>query len=152
MKILVTVGTTAFESLIRKIDEIASNDKVNSYIFQCAHGVYIPSNGVSFKFSDDIENYYNDSDVVITHAGAGTIYRLLELRKKIIIVPNLERVDKHQADISEFMEEKNHALVSWSTDELESKIIDSIDFLPSMYKKDSFFKYAEIADFLLGLK
>src|SRR5688500_14118574 len=117
MKIFVTVGTTSFDSLIKFIDE-EFHKKGYEITFQISEGKYIPKNFEYFKFSENIDFYYKDCDVAITHAGAGSVYRLLELKKKIIIIPNLERVDKHQIEIAEYMKENGHALMCLNFDNL----------------------------------
>ena len=96
------------------------------------------------------EDYYKHSDVIITHAGAGTIFKLLELNKKIIVIPNLERVDKHQRDLANFLGENEYALVAWNLDDLLDclRLVES--FQPSVFKKEPFFKAEEIASFILS--
>lgn len=150
MNIFVTVGTTPFRSLISILDEIALNDNLNNYIFQTSDPKTTTLNGYSFQFTDNITHYYNSADLVITHAGAGTIYQLLELKKKIIVVPNLERIDKHQSDISSYMELRGHLLVCWNISELAEKIGLASDFNPVPYVKDEFFKNEEIIRFIRG--
>ncbi|KAB0483018.1 hypothetical protein F7Q91_01575 [Vibrio chagasii] len=144
MKILVTVGTTVFDSLIEHVDSLAGSDKENEYTFQVASSRIKSKNGSYVSFVEDIESYYLNADLIITHAGAGTIYRLLELRKKIIVVPNLERVDKHQSDIAKYMEKHKHLLVSWELDNLLSKINEAKSYVPVYYSKVPFFKVDEI--------
>lgn len=109
MKILITVGTTPFDNLIKVADEQLSQS--HELVFQISEGGYKPKSGQSFKFTDDIEQCYLDADLIISHGGAGTIYRVLELDKKLIIVPNLDRIDHHQLDICDFMQKNNHAAI-----------------------------------------
>lgn len=94
--IFVTVGTTAFNALIKAVDNTRINDQV---IIQKSDGNYLPQNYKFFEFTDKINDYYEDADIIITHGGAGSIYKLLEMGKKIIGVANEERKDKHQFDI-----------------------------------------------------
>ncbi len=147
-KILVTVGTTSFDLLIESVDIIAASKTGYEFLFQKANGDYLPKNGAYFEFTDTINDLYDQSSVVITHAGAGTIYRLLELGKKIIVVPNLERIDKHQSDIAEFMSKNGHLLVAWTTEELDDAISSCGNFEPIPYLKKEFFKYKEVAEFI----
>lgn len=140
MKILVTVGTTSFDSMIEAADKCAAKLDDHQFTFQIADGRYIPQYGDYFNFSDSISDYYSQSDGIITHAGAGSTYKLLELRKKIIVVPNLDRVDKHQSDIANFLEENNYALVVWKLSNLQ-EILNSIDdFQPTIFEKQHFLK------------
>jgi beta-1,4-N-acetylglucosaminyltransferase len=149
MRILVTVGTTRFDSLIRYIDE-AFAESYMSFTFQIADGKYEPINFPFFTFSNDIEAYYRASDLVICHAGAGTIYKLLEIKKKIIIVPNTERSDNHQLDIASYMGENGHALTVTDLSLLKDSIerILQIKLIP--FAKHDFDKTREIVLFSLG--
>lgn len=146
MKILTTVGTTAFDSLIKAVDIFFKDRSQDTVFFQIADGVYKPKCGASLQFTDSISNYYVSSDLVITHAGAGSIYTLLELGKKVIAVPNLNRIDKHQVDIANYMESNGFLLVSWSVETIPDVIEKSFNFIPQPYKKEDFFKYEDIAN------
>lgn len=96
--IFVTVGTTPFDSLIKAVNESGFQGEV---IIQKAEGKYIPSNYEYFDFTSEIDRYYSKADLVVTHGGAGTIFKLLEKGKKIIAVANDDRSDHHQSDILE---------------------------------------------------
>lgn len=148
MKIFITVGTTQFDSMIKAVDDFAQQSKSNNFTFQIATGRYIPKNGYSFSFTQDIDDYYNNSDLIITHAGAGSIYHLLKISKKIIIIPNLERADKHQLDIAKYMDENNFALVCYKLNDLSKMINESKSFSPHPFKKESFFKVDDIANYI----
>ena len=146
MKVFVTVGTTAFDELIKMIDNLSME---HSFIFQISKKAkYKPKNYPYFDFTDNIEKYYNEADVVLTHSGAGSVYRLLELNKKIIIVPNLFRVDKHQSDLSDFMKKHCYAIVCDDIKDI-NKLIDNVDnFGFKKYEFDPFFKKNEILKFI----
>ena len=150
MKIFVTVGTTKFDSLIKYIDteSVFYNLSVE---FQIANGKYIPKTHPYFTFIDgnSIVKKYQESDVIITHAGAGTIYKLLELKKKIIVVPNLERSDKHQMDIARYVSENKYALVAYSLTQLEMFLNSIYDYDFKEFNKKNFFKAEEILGYIL---
>jgi beta-1,4-N-acetylglucosaminyltransferase len=147
VKIFVTVGTTKFDSLIEAVDK---NLDKNNYeiIFQIANGKYKPKNFEYFKFTQDVKMHFNNSDIIITHAGAGSIYELLELEKKIIIVPNLDRIDKHQSDIACFMDDNGYAKMLKSFEELEVviKYVEKSNF--KKFEKNNFFKVDEILEYI----
>lgn len=119
MKIFVTVGTTKFDSLIRYIDTKSEFNNMNIE-FQVSNGKYVPVNHKYYKFMDQsaIETKYKEADIIITHVGAGTIYKLLELGKKFIVVPNLERIDKHQRDIADYISREKYAFVAYNFNQL----------------------------------
>jgi Uncharacterized conserved protein len=117
MKVLVTVGTTPFDSLIRFCDENMSPD-LDLTLQLSDKGVYLPKRFRFFRFADNITEYYDESDVVVTHAGAGTVFSLLEMGKRIIVVPNLDRDDGHQKDLAKEIAQKRWGLVCWELDTL----------------------------------
>lgn len=151
MRIFVTVGTTSFDSMIENIDQYFNENKKYNVNFQIANGNYTPKSGAFFSFRDDVDVFYNDADVIITHAGAGTLYQLLEKGKKIIAVPNLERIDKHQVDIATYMERNHYLLVCWDYNEIGDLLKSIHNFKPNPYYKIEFDKGKEIADYIRSL-
>jgi len=142
MKIFVTVGTTTFDSLIEFLDNhLDVNDEI---LFQVANGKYLPSNFNYIRFTNDIDTMYREYDYIITHAGAGTIYKLLDLKKRFIVVPNLDRVDGHQTDLAQFLVDGFYALSCAEFKEIKPSLekLPSLDF--NMYQKESFFKGKDI--------
>ena len=75
MNILVTVGTTRFDALVEEAKLLKTDDvfiqHANPKLESDIH------NGVTF--ANDIQRYYQQADLIICHAGAGTVYHLLEL-------------------------------------------------------------------------
>jgi len=62
--IFVTVGTTAFESLIKSVDEI-SNQIKEEVICQIADGKYIPNDCEYFRFKSTLEKEFKNADLVM---------------------------------------------------------------------------------------
>ena len=75
---------------------------------------------------EKMKNIIKDSDIIITHAGVGTIMECLEMGKEIIVVPrkveNLEHVNNHQEEIAFEMEKKGFLTKVDTYEELENKI------------------------------
>ncbi|MFC3033096.1 PssE/Cps14G family polysaccharide biosynthesis glycosyltransferase [Pseudoalteromonas fenneropenaei] len=144
MKVFVTVGSSPFDSLVKTVDEsIACKGEIEC-VFQISHGQYLPKNGKYFDFSDVFHSYVNECDVVITHAGAGTIFYLLDQNKRFVAVPNLERIDKHQADLANYIKNNGLALVCNDLTSLASIFDQLSTFCPAYYEKDSFFVANEL--------
>lgn len=76
---------------------------------------------------EKMKDIIKDSDIIITHAGVGTIMECLEMDKEIIVVPrkveNLEHVNNHQEEIAFEMEKKGFLTKVDTYEELENKII-----------------------------
>ncbi|MHA1790851.1 MAG: PssE/Cps14G family polysaccharide biosynthesis glycosyltransferase [Candidatus Helarchaeota archaeon] len=127
LRIFVTIGTLLpFDRLIKKIDEIAKEDL--EIIAQIGKSKYIPKNiknSVKYLTPKDMKKEMKRADVVIAHAGMGTIIDLIELKKKCILVPRLkkykEAVDDHQLEICKELE-KEGAIICYDQDKLNDKI------------------------------
>lgn len=145
MKIFITVGTTRFDSLVEAASHLPFDDMFIQHANPLIEDRII--NGTTF--TEHIDKYYKSADVIITHAGAGSIYRLLEMGKKIIVEPNLERLDQHQKDISEYVENNGYCMVLWDIELLAKYIVDSESFKPNIYIKQPFFKADEICEIIL---
>jgi beta-1,4-N-acetylglucosaminyltransferase len=110
-KIFVTTGSVLeFDDLIKRLDDINKN-KDFEIIAQIGIGKYIPKNIKCFNFADNLEKYFDWADVVITHTGAGTLFELLELNKKIICRSNPKAIDNHEI-IKKFAKNKYLIFVS----------------------------------------
>lgn len=136
MKIFVTVGTTPFDSLIRKMDSV--NEKFD-ITMQIANGSYKPSNHQYIRFTENIEKLYCESDLVVTHAGAGSVFRLLEMGKKILVFPNCERRDLHQLDIAKYLYINNLGVMGDLRSDIESQLKKVHRGIFSKYHKIEFF-------------
>lgn len=145
--IFVTVGTTPFPSLVEHCKDIIVRNNWKAVIQ--APGYDSNNNVQSIEFNSfvsDINELYNTADLVICHAGAGTCYKLAELGKRFIVVPNLERSDKHQLDLAGYFDKKNYAVVCYDLLELKIAINKAIanSWNPSKYNKEEFFSTDEI--------
>ncbi|MCM0147562.1 glycosyltransferase [Photobacterium galatheae] len=140
MNVFVTTGTTSFSQLvdaslsqISNVDLIIQSPSVSSY----SNSDFLNSLEC-FPFTSNIKHYYDWADVIITHAGAGTVYNLLEKGKKVIVVPNLTRRDKHQLDLATFLFEENLCEVCFDLNELGDSIASVTTKKFNRYRKDDF--------------
>jgi UDP-N-acetyl-D-mannosaminouronate:lipid I N-acetyl-D-mannosaminouronosyltransferase len=147
MKIFVTVGNTRYNSLIKAIDAHLSSDEFDITI-QIADGEYTPKHHKYFRYSDNIEQYFNDAGLVITHAGAGTVFQLLEDNKKMLVVPNHERVDDHQLDLTNYLEENDYADVCYDLSTIKHCALKAVSAKHAQYEEDFFSGYSLIDNLL----
>jgi beta-1,4-N-acetylglucosaminyltransferase len=144
MKILVTVGTTPFDSLIKYLDANLPHS-LDAY-FQISYAKYKPRNFEYIEFVSNINELYDQSDIIVSHAGAGSIYQLLEREKFLILVPNMDRIDEHQSDIANFMH-KNHYAIAINDYQEILKTIENYDSIQlQKFEKKDFFKASEIVN------
>ena len=150
MNILVTVGTTAFDMLIATIDKSFEGDKSVNIIAQISSSSnYHSKNFQSFKFSDDFQSYIDSADLIVTHAGAGSVYSMLEISKKLVVVPNLTRADNHQLELAKYVQDNNFAMSCFDLAEIKNCINQArnIEFEP--YRCEKFFGHSIIRELLI---
>ena len=114
--ILVTVGTTKipFQRLLDEVADIIRSDKLNDkFIVQFGEGKFPQLAGVLTKnyFSfQQMQNFLKQADVIICHAGLGTIIQALSFGKKPIVVPRQKRfgehVNDHEVEMTQFLAKK----------------------------------------------
>ncbi|MFH1681828.1 MAG: glycosyltransferase [Candidatus Eisenbacteria bacterium] len=96
--ILVTVGSTDFDPLVRAADEAAPRLDLPMEI-QIGIGRYEPKNAKWFRMAPSLEPYYERAEVVVSHGGAGTILEVLRRGMRLVGADNPDRPDQHQRDM-----------------------------------------------------
>tara|TARA_B100001059_G_scaffold108485_1_gene108253 strand:+ start:1261 stop:1710 length:450 start_codon:yes stop_codon:yes gene_type:complete len=146
MKVLVSVGSSSFDSLVCAVDSIANLFPNYEFTFQISNGKYTPTIGDFFSFSNSFSQYIDNADIIITHAGAGTVFELLEKHKKCIVIPNYERIDQHQSDLASFIEKNSLAIVCHDLKNINQCLQEVEAFNPTLYVKTAFFRTNELVE------
>jgi UDP-N-acetylglucosamine transferase subunit ALG13 len=99
--IFVVTGTQApFDRLLSIIDKWTVNQDTYSVIAQTANSEINFKNMTCFDYlePDVFNEYFNNADVIIGHAGMGTIIKALENKKKLVVFPRLVKYNEHRND------------------------------------------------------
>lgn len=142
--IFVTVGThnQGFPRLIKKMDQIAGNIG-EDIIIQTGFTEIEPKNAQWFKFKDidDIKNYFRNADIIVAHAGAGTLLDALSFKKPVIAVPRLkkygEHIDNQQLELTEVLAESGKIFAVYNIDQLEYTIKKVYKIGSTIFKKNN---------------
>jgi len=153
--VLVTVGTTQFNELIKAIDTPKFCDLLKSMgysglrvQFGCGNNVYVPHNLIDCETSNFEVKIFSKlptllpeitgCSLVIGHAGVGTIFESLGLQKKIIVVPNTKLMNNHQLEIAQELESRGYLQISTCQnllDDLKEINLDNIPPFPTCETK-----------------
>ena len=129
--IFVTVGTTSysFDRLLRAIDDLIETKKIKEKVIaQIGDSDYEPKNYEFFRFtsSEEIQELNKKCNLVISHAGAGSIMLALENKKPVVVVPRLkkynEHVNDHQIELTNELEKQGRIIGVYDISELDNKI------------------------------
>lgn len=109
--VFVTVGTTKFDELIASVTdhcilEALKHKGYTSMNIQMGNGTFNiePSDVMeisSYKFKPDIGPDMSNSNLVISHGGAGSIMQALDHGKPLLVVVNEKLMDNHQYELAE---------------------------------------------------
>ena len=121
MKVFVTVGTTKFDALIKKIfshdvQDALTEKQYTNLTVQIGNsqepGTDLLDSQTTidevYKFKPSLDSDIKSADLVIAHAGAGTCLEVLESNKPLIVVINEELMGNHQTELAERLEKDNH--------------------------------------------
>lgn len=117
MNILVTVGTGAFDALVAAADRLEG-----AVVCQIGRSKTVPQRHHWFTLVPDLAPWHDWADIIVTHAGGGTLFEALERGKSVIVVPNSERTDNHQRELAELFERRSNVLLCTNLDELPAQV------------------------------
>ena len=133
IKIFVTVGTSKFNELIQRVDEIIIENKNLHVIGQIGFSDFKPKNFAKFfRFTTNMRRYYMWADIVISHGGAGTIFDILTYHKKAIVFSNHSLLTEHQDEIIDAFEKLGY-IIKGNMGALNTQINSIQNFNPSPY-------------------
>lgn len=136
--ILVTLGTQK-EQFTRLLDYIENSNIKDEIIVQAGHTKYKSKKMKIFDFIsyDKMNEYLKKCDLVITHAGTGSILTPLKMSKKVIacvrLSKNGEHVDDHQREIVNVFKENGYILELSEDDDLNDIMKNIKNFKPKKY-------------------
>jgi beta-1,4-N-acetylglucosaminyltransferase len=129
--VFVTVGTTSFDALVEAMD---SEEMVQTLIergydsltIQRGRGTYVPKHIVTstsserssaikvqvVEFLPSLDAILKEASLVISHAGAGSVFESLSLGKPTLVVVNESLMDNHQVELAETLASLGH--VAWT--------------------------------------
>ena len=140
--ILVLLGTqnNDFHRLLDEIEKNINQGNINDeVIVQAGFTKYKSSQMQIFNMipKNDLESLVKKADLIITHAGLGSIEMSLEQGKKVIAVPRLkkygEHVNDHQKDIENEYKKRGWIIGIDDVSELSAALNEAKSFKPQKY-------------------
>lgn len=154
--IFVTLGTQdkSFKRLLENIDkQISLGNITDEVIIQAGYTDYNSDNMKIFKMipMEEFDKYIKKCDILITHAGVGSIMSGLMNDKKVIAVPRLKRYNEHtndhQLDIASSFSKEGYLLTS-NIDDLDEILKKVKTFKPKKFKSNNKNFVKVIEDFI----
>lgn len=137
--ILVLCGTQKqdFSRMIAAVELVANEQEV---IVQAGHNDYKSNTMKLFSFvpNETLQLYINEADLIVTHAGAGSIIQALKLRKRVIAFPRLskyhEHVNDHQLQLASKLAQLGYLLMYEEGTSFQKLYENALMFQPKPYE------------------
>ncbi|KAF3932027.1 hypothetical protein ABW20_dc0104092 [Dactylellina cionopaga] len=134
-KVFVTVGTTSFDQLITAVLKPPVISLLQSQGYTSIRVQYGPAvelyqscytsdlentlaksemgiSGFAYADGEQITEEIKTAELIISHAGSGTILESLRYQKRIIVIPNGSLMDNHQAELADEMARQKYVIRS----------------------------------------
>jgi len=137
--IFVTIGSShfGFDRLIAEVDRLAGAGLLSDVFAQIGETDYEPRHCRTERFLTPAQFQANmqKADLVICHAGCGTLEEGLRQRKKMIVVPRRGRLqeapDDHQLEIAHLLAARNRILLAYEVEDLAACVRQAATWTPS---------------------
>ena len=120
--VFVTVGTTLFEALIQAMTNEQVLHKLaqlgfTKLILQYGNGhvpilpatkTQLPLQVEMYSFKPTLTDDMQHADLILGHAGAGTVSEVLRYQKKRVVVINTALMHNHQTELAHAMRDRHH--------------------------------------------
>ncbi|ORY96611.1 glycosyl transferase [Syncephalastrum racemosum] len=135
MKAFITVGSTGFDNLVEAATQEPFLDCLHRLGFNAVTIQYGSSEPVfqrhhdsahlelkGYKYKADITEDMASADLIVSHAGSGSILQALRLDKRLVVMVNTSLMDNHQLELAEAMANSNYCIYANSA----SQLIDGV--------------------------
>ena len=143
--IFVTVGTQLpFERLVLAMDEWAKRNSSEEVFAQTGPdpSTYLNLSCEEFVMPDRADELFRSAELIVSHAGMGSILTAQKYRKPIIIVPRKaslgEHRNEHQRATAKWLGDRPGVSVAWEVEEL----IELLDRRGELAAGDGISEYA----------
>lgn len=177
--IFVTVGTTRFDKLVASATSTVALDwmvqqgfttltiqygrgtepKVDRSRYGDGLSQSLPSSSPLsplkiqvYDFRPSLDADMEKADLVLSHAGAGTVMEALRMNKKLVVVINTLLMDNHQTELAGAMAKRGHIFMVEEPEELDRLETWSSfqDFLPIPHEDGDDYDFPRLLDSFLG--
>jgi beta-1,4-N-acetylglucosaminyltransferase len=128
---MVTVGTTQFDDLVRCVTEDQALQSIASFGYnrlliqygkgkapnlhtENRYGIQIDC----YDFKASLEEDMLQADLILSHAGAGTLMECCNLHRRLVAVINSKLMDNHQIELASALHQRGHLLMIQSPKDL----------------------------------
>lgn len=144
--ILVLLGTqnNSFHRLLEEIEKNIKDETIKEEVIVQAGYTKFQSHRmriIDLMSKEQLDKFQDESDLIITHGGVGSIISSIEKGKKVIAVPRMheygEHVNNHQNEIVKDFNDKGYIIGIEKVEDLKRAIINAKEFEPKKYQPNN---------------
>lgn len=144
--ILVLLGTqnNSFHRLLEEIEKNIKDGTIKEEVIVQAGYTKFQSYKmriVDLISKEQLEQFQDEANLIITHGGVGSIVSSLKRGKKVIAVPRMheygEHVNNHQKEIVKDFNDKGYLIGIDKVEDLKQALIKVRDFEPKKYQPNN---------------
>lgn len=161
--IFVTVGTTLFDKLVSATTSSAALDWMASkgytrLVIQYGRGKepilpqILSIKIETYRFRPTLDEDMRAADLIISHAGAGTVMEAMKYQKNLVVVINTLLMDNHQTELANAMGERKHLFVVDSPEKMDDiQTWEQFEkFVPTPYESGDDKDFSRVLDAFMG--
>ncbi len=155
--ILVLLGTqnNSFHRLLEEIEKNIKEGIIKEEVIVQAGYTKFQSHRmriVDLISKEQLEQFQDEADFIITHGGVGSIISSVRKGKKVIAVPRMheygEHVNNHQIEIVKNFNGQGYIIGIEKVEDLKKAIIESKNFIPKKYEINNKLMLKTIEEFI----
>jgi beta-1,4-N-acetylglucosaminyltransferase len=160
----VTVGTTRFDEFVSALTsptalQMFVSQGYSSLTIQYGTGEkpVLENSGLNlhiqcYSFQPSLSDDMQRADLILSHAGAGTVMEALKLRKKLVVVINTLLMNNHQEELACAMAQRGHLFMVANPELLEKRETWTLfeDFCPVVHQGGDDRDFPRLLDSFLG--
>lgn len=155
--ILVLLGTqnNSFHRLLEEIENNMKDKIINEEVIAQVGYTKFESHRmkiIDFVSKEQLEQFQNEANLIITHGGVGSIVTSIRKGKKVIAVARKheygEHVNNHQIEIVKNFNEQGYIIGVEKVEDLKQAIEKSKEFKPKEYKINNKLMLKKIEEFI----
>ena len=144
--IVVLLGTqnNSFYRLLEEIEKNIKDGTIKEEVIVQAGYTKFQSDKmriIDLISKEQLEQFQDEADLIITHVGVGSIISSIEKGKKVIAVPRMheygEHVNNHQIEIVKDFNDKGYIIGIEKVEDLKQAIIKAKKFEPNKYQPNN---------------
>ena len=154
--VFTTVGTyrEGYDSLIEEVDKICLQLPDFIFVSQVGFSKYKVNNHKALEFTDDIDCHFKWADIIVCSGGAGTIFPLLKINKKIVSIFDRGRIgvisEKHGYELTDYFAEQKMLINCRNISNLKDALLEASLMDDYNYKETECTISSEIISYIEG--